>query len=249
MGDGAVTSSEAAGRKPQATGRREAAGRSLRGIAFQGAALFLFIPFVLFLFLRQPLGPGWSVAVGLAIMLGHRFIAAPWMAKFADVRCLWCGRVGVSHAFPILAGGRTWTMSACSAEHAGLVARVLRFVQRFRVLIAIGIFVPLAWLVLASLAAAAGRPLLPHQLNALLFRVVVAVTVVTAATVPSVIAGGKPAVRDVARDSERGPRGQQPLRCPFPLHNLFLLGLGKTLWVFRIVGAWWIVDALVRLSR
>jgi hypothetical protein len=174
-----VTSPEAAAPGPPATGRQKAAGRSLLGIAFQGAALFLFIPLVLFLFLRQPLGPGWSIAVGLAIMLGHRFVAAPWMAKFADVRCLWCGRVGVSDAFPVAANGRTWTMSACSAEHASLVARFLRCLQRWRLPIGTGIFLPLAWLLLASLAAAAGAPILPHDVNALLFRVVVAVTLVS----------------------------------------------------------------------
>lgn len=199
----------------------------------QGIVLFAFIPLVLFLFLRQPLGPGWSVAVGVAIMVGHRLVAAPWMAKFADVRCFWCGRVGVSQAFPVIAGGRTWAMHACSEGHAGLVAHFLQFAQRFRAAVAAGIFLPLAWLLVASLATAAGRPLLPHAVTALLFRVVVAVTVVSAATVPFVGAGWKPA--------------PPPLRCPFPIHNLFLLGIGNTLWIFRIVGAWSIVDGALAL--
>lgn len=206
------------------------------GITLQGAALFLFIPLVLFLLLRQPLGPGLSVAAGVAIMAGHRFLAAPWMAKFADVRCLWCGRVGVHSHFEVLAGGRCWTMSACSEEHAGAVARFLRFLQRFRAPIAAGIFLPLAWLLVASLASAAGWPLLPHDTNALGFRVVVAATVVGAASIPFASAGWKPA-----------PPG--PLRCPFPLHNLFLLGIRNVLWVFRIVGVWWLVDGAWRLVR
>jgi hypothetical protein len=206
------------------------------GITVQGLLLFLFIPVVLFLFLRQPLGPGLSVAVGVAIMLGHRFVAAPWMAKFADVRCLWCGRVGVDSHFEVLAGGRRWPMSACSEGHAGEVARFLGFLQRFRAPIAAGIFLPLAWLLVASLASAAGWPLLAHDTNALIFRLVVAVTVVSAATVPFARAGRKLA--------QRGS-----LRCPFPLHNLFLLGIRNVLWVFRVVGAWWLVDGAWRLVQ
>jgi hypothetical protein len=201
-------------------------------IAVQGVLLFLFIPLVLFLLVRQPAGPGWSVAIGLAIMFGHRFLAAPWMAKFADVRCLWCGRVGAGRTLPVVASGRTWQMTACSDSHGMQVTRFLGFVFRFRASIGLGIFLPLAWLVVASLAAAAGWPLLPHATNALAFRVVVAATVVAASIAPFAFAFAAPA---------------PPLRCPFPLHNLFLLGIRNVLWVFRIIGAWWLIDGLLRL--
>jgi hypothetical protein len=201
-------------------------------IAIQGLLLFLFIPLVLFLLIRQPVGPGWSVAIGLAIMFGHRLLAAPWMAKFADVRCLWCGRVGAGRPVRVAAGGREWQMTACSESHASLVARFLGVLFRFRALIGLGIFLPLAWLVVASLAAAAGWPLVAHDTNALVFRLVVAATVVSASIVPFVFAPAQP---------------EPPLRCPFPLHNLFLLGIRNVLWVFRIVGAWWLIDGVLRL--
>ncbi len=202
------------------------------GLAGQGILLFLFIPLVLYLFLGQPFGPGWSVAIGLSIMFGHGLVAEPWAAKFADVRCLWCGRVGGSESLEVVSGGRAWPTRACSAEHAALVRRFLDFVFRFRLPIALGIFVPLAWLVGASLAAAFGHPLLPSHTNALVFRVVVAATVIVASLAPMVPAGA-------------GER-TSPARCPFPLHNLVLLGIGNTLWVFRLVGAWWLVDAWLR---
>ena len=217
--------------------------RLTNALMLQGLLLFLFIPLVLLLFLRQPLGPGWSVALGLAIMFGHRLVAAPWMAKFADVRCLWCGRAGAGLAVPVIAGGREWRMTACSNAHAALVARFLGSVFRFRIQIALGIFVPLAWLIVASLSSAAGYPLLPHDTNALIFRVVVAATVVTASLVPFV---GQAFFRRIPFSAQSIPFGQ-PLRCPFPLHNLFLLGIGNTLWIFRVVGAWWLIDALARL--
>ena len=204
----------------------------LPGLALQGILLFLFIPLVLYLLLRQPMGPGWSVLLGLAIIFGHRFLARPWAMKFADVRCLWCGRVGAAEMVPVVAGGRTCPMSACSDEHAARARRFLDVVFRFRVPIAAGIFVPLVWLVASSLASAFGHPILPHHTNALVFRVVVAVTVLVTSLAPIVPAGA-------------GRRGAVT-RCPFPLHNLVLLGIGNTLRVFRLVGAWWLLDALVR---
>lgn len=217
--------------------------RLTNALMLQGLLLFLFIPLVLILFLRQPLGPGWSVALGLAIMVVHRLLAASWTAKFADVRCLWCGRVGVGRTVPVMASGRRWQMTACSDAHAALVARFLGSVFRFRTPIAIGIFVPLAWLIVASLSSAAGHPLLPHDTNALIFRVVVAATVVTASLAPFM--GQTSSARSPA--SALDPPLDHPLRCPFPIHNLSLLGIRNTLWMFRIVGAWWLIDALARL--
>jgi hypothetical protein len=218
----------------------------------QGVLLFLFIPLVLFLFLKQPIGPGWSVALGLAIMVGHRLVAAPWAAKFADVRCLWCGRDGIGRTVPVFASGRQWRMNACSDTHAALISRFLGTIFRFRVPLAIGIFVPLAWLILASLLSAAGRPLLSHATSALVFRVAVALTVVTASLAPfadpTFFRRSPSSVLPSPFSVGRSPL-DQPLRCPFPIHNLSLLGIGNTLWVFRLVGAWWLIDALVRLKN
>ena len=50
-------------------------------LTLQGILLFLFVPLVLVLYLRQPLGPVVSILIGLGIMFAHRFIAAPWMAR------------------------------------------------------------------------------------------------------------------------------------------------------------------------
>jgi hypothetical protein len=209
------------------------------GLAAHGIALFLCIPLVLVLFVRQPLGPGWSVGLGLVIMFGHRFVAAPWMAKFADVRCLWCGRVaspGARVGLTVTAAGQAWAMSACSPGHAQEVGRFLRFLDRYRILIAAGIFAPLVALLADSLAAAAGHRWLPPGAGVLQFRLIVAITVVSTSVA---YLGGAP---------EAGSP-PTPLRCPFPLHNLFLLGIGTTLWVFRLVGAWWLIDGAVRLWR
>ncbi len=228
-------------------------------LTIQGALLFLFIPLVLFLYLRQPLGPGVSIVVGLVIMFGHRFVAAPWMARHATQRCLWCGcrlrstslpgappRTGPaqdfgpaiatkdsSPAIRVISGRTEQVMVACRRRHRDDIARFLTFVTRYRAPIAIGIFVPLALLLAGSLAQAAGYTLLTHDWNTWQFRTVVAFTVVVVSL----------AYRAVSFSTG-------PVRSPFPLHNFFLLGIRNTLWVFRGVGAWWLaVGALYLLSR
>jgi hypothetical protein len=228
-------------------------------LALQGAALFAVIPLVLFLYLRMPLGPGFSLALGVLLMLGHRFIAAPWMARNARRRCLWCGRSGTMPAdmeqqlagelphparpqsmgevarparvsrtltapLTVTAGGREWHLVTCRAAHRELAQRFLSFVASFRIPIALGIFVPLVVLIGGTFALALGHSIIPDEWNRFQFRTLVALTVV----------GTSIGYRAV-------PVPSGTLTCPFPLHNLFLLGIGKTLWVFRIVGAWWLV--------
>jgi hypothetical protein len=203
----------------------------MRRLACQGIFLFAFIPLVLFLFLRQPLGPGLSLILGLAVMFGHRFLAAPWMSRHANARCLWCARQSDSaSSLEVRAGGRMWVMAACGEEHRLRASRFLTFLNRFRVPVRLGIFIPLLLLLGGSLAGSLGHPFISHELSALQFRVAVAATVMAASV-------GYLAVRSSA---------ERPT-CPFPLHNLFLLGIGNTLWVFRLVGTWWLVDGFLRL--
>ena len=201
--------------------------------ALQGVVLFAFIPLVLVLFLRQPIGAGPSVVLGAIIMFGHRFLAAPWMARHATERCLWCGRsVAAGDPMEVMAGGTSRMVVACSPAHRLLAGRFLTFIMIARTPIAIGIFVPLAVLLGGSLALAAGFPLLAPEWNAWQFRMIVAFTVVCAS---------------LAYRAVTVPAGK--LACPFPLHNLFLLGIRNTLWVFRVVGAWWLVGGGISLAR
>jgi hypothetical protein len=199
----------------------------------QGILLFAFIPLVLFLFLVQPIGAGASVIAGLAVMIGHRFLAAPWMARHAAERCLWCGRATRGgEAFAVTAGGRSWMMAACGPAHRALAGRFLTFVARFRAPIAIGIFVPLGLLLGGSVAQALNHAIVLREWNAWQFRMIVAFTVVgTSVAYPTV---------DLP---------DATLACPFPLHNLFLLGIRRTLWIFRLVGTWWLISGGIMLAR
>jgi len=112
----------------------------------------------------------------------------------------------------------------CPGAHEARLSRFFTFVQRFRHPIAAGIFVPLIVLLAGTAAVALGRPFLAPQTNVLQFRLAVALTVVS-------VSLGYLAIREPGT----------PLRCPFPIHNLSLLGVGNTLWVFRVVGTWWFV--------
>ncbi|HEX9639171.1 MAG TPA: hypothetical protein VGB99_16680 [Acidobacteriota bacterium] len=201
-------------------------------LSLQGAALFAFIPLVLYLYLELPLGAGGSLIVGLLLMFGHRFLAAPWMARHATERCLWCGRSGdLTERFVVQAAGRPLTLAACGPEHRGWSARFLNFAARFRAWIGAGIFLPLIVLLGGTAALALGHPLIPLEGNRLQFKLVVAATVVA-----------------TSMFYRLGSPSAGSLVSPFPLHNLFLLGVRSTLWVFRLVGIYWLVTGLVSLA-
>jgi hypothetical protein len=210
---------------------RASGGR--RRLALEGALLFAFIPAVLVLYLQQPLGPAPSLGLGVVVMLGHRFIAAPWMARHAGERCLWCG-LGVAEPDPaieVAASGGVLRLRACGEAHRERIGRLFTFVSRYRIPIALGIFVPLFILLAGTLMIVVGRPVIALEMNRLQFRLIVAITVL--ATSLAYLGAG-------STDAS--------LSCPFPLHNLFLLGVRNTLWVFRVVGVWWLILSALALA-
>jgi len=201
-------------------------------LVLQGIALFGFIPLVLWLFLAQPLGPGWSLALGTGIILGHRTVAGRWALRRARERCIWCGRPGrITHDVPVSGRAATVVFGACDGMHKDAARRFFGFVDAHRLAIGLGIFVPLAVLFVGTLLRALGISSLAHNLNALQFRLVVAATVVFASLA-----------------YRTAPPAREP-RSAFPVHNLFLLGIRNTLWVFRLVGAWWLASSAWQLTR
>ena len=53
---------------------------------------------------------------------------------------------------------------------------------------------------------------------------------------------GSPLVVLASLAYRTAPASLEP-RSAFPAHNLLLLGIGNTLWVFRLVGVWWLAAA------
>jgi len=188
-----------------------------------GVLLFLFIPLVLFLFVRHPQPVGLSLAAGVVLMLGHRFLARPYMARALPLKCVWCNRVlaGSPAETLELRAGEQMLEARCCAGHAQPAAKFFSFLQTWRWPLRLGIFVPLLFLLAALAASAAGQPA-PVALATAWFQLVVGVTVNVAAF--GYLAAGE----------------QAPARVPFPVHNFFLLGIRNLLWVFRLIGLWWL---------
>ncbi|HEY0511570.1 MAG TPA: hypothetical protein VGH73_06680 [Thermoanaerobaculia bacterium] len=191
-----------------------------------GGLLFLFIPLVLFLFVRHPAPVGVSLGAGVALIAVHRFLARPYMERVLPVKCLWCNRVPpASPASLELRSGGRGIEARCCAAHRQPAAKYFSFLHAWRWPLRLGIFVPLLFLLVALAAAAVGQPA-PVSLATTWFKLVVGVTV-------NVAAFGYFAAGVAARE-------HAPIEVPFPVHNFFLLGVRNLLWIFRLVGLWWI---------
>jgi len=215
---------------------RPKAGSALRlGDRWAGVLLFLPVPLVLWLFTRQPLGPWASLGLGVLLVLTHRLYARPFALSRAGRRCLWCGSpagegpgVDVDEPF-----GRT-SWRACGAAHASALARTLGWAAERSRLLAFGILGTLALFLCLSVAAALGRPAWLEAADAVaVLRLGVALTVLPFGWLAPL----------------SGPAGGPRGRLPFPLHIQALLGTLWVLWLFRLVGLWWLIAALLHLAR
>ncbi|MGE0639291.1 MAG: hypothetical protein AB7G12_05795 [Thermoanaerobaculia bacterium] len=194
-----------------------------------GAALFLFIPLVLYLFVAHPAPAGWSLAAGVGLMLGHRFLARPYFLARRPVTCAWCHRTfaandAVGHALDLTAGKEKVAILACE-QHVDPTRRFFGFLDSYRPYFRASIALPLLAMLVAIGALAAGNERGIAWTPSLtdLFRLLVGITVHVAAL---------------------GPYAGSPVRAAraaFPVHNFYLLGIRATLWIFRLVGVWWIV--------
>jgi hypothetical protein len=203
-----------------------------------GVLLFLFIPVVLFLYVRHPPPVGLSLAAGAVLMVGHRWLARPYMRRALPWKCIWCNRVlppeaGAETASLELRAGAETLSARCCPAHRDPAARFFTFVQGWRWPLRLGIFLPLLALLAALAAAAAGRAVRLDAATAL-FQLAVGITV-------NVAALGTLFVRPQAPGA--------PVAVPFPVHNFFLLGVRLLLWIFRLVGIWWIWKGIAFFVR
>ena len=206
----------------------------LRAIGF---GLFLFIPVVLVLLLAQPLGGWQSLLLGGALMVGHRFIAQPFSERHRSRRCLWCGREIVpesAESVPVVRpNGKVVDYRTCPPSQRDCARRWLglhRVATDYALPIRLAIVLPLLNLVLVDLELATlGRSWMSHHDASLLFRGVIALAVVSISFF-YLLHRPQPGIAWVAPAK----------RFAFPPHNLSLLGSGWTLWIFRVVGIWWL---------
>jgi hypothetical protein len=195
-------------------------------IHLSGIGLFLFIPLVLFLFLRFPLGILPSFGLAIFLMLSHRFVAIPFMNRYRGSRCFWCGKASRARTGLTVQANKLLEFQFCEEICLSPAKRFFDFCSRYRTFFRVGIFVPLAWYVITMLLVGFGKFDFPVEWNRFIFQFFVAITVVS-----------------ISFLYRSGNETQQP-SFPFPIHNLFLLGARNTLQVFRYVGLWWIAASL-----
>jgi len=197
-----------------------------------GVLLFLFIPLVLFLFVSEPVSAGGSHLLGVAIMFAHRLAARPYMLANLSRRCLWCGAaVETGERVPAGDRGGPLVFSACAPACRDRALVFVAFAERWRAFFLAGIGVPLAVFVATGLLAAAGVEVLSREARLVIFRGVIAATVLSAALL-----------------HRTEPLPTRSPRFPFPIHNVFLLGIRLTLAVFLVVGALWLVQTALILA-
>lgn len=199
-----------------------------------GIGLFLFIPLVLVLYLRMPLGTAPSLVLGGSIMVAHRFAARPFLERRLADRCFWCGRgVGAgAEVVPFSSKGRVVPARVCSGRCGSRLDAFARFTAAARPALAIFILLPVAVYLANGLVWIAGHPGIPVDAARWIFKAPIATAVVGASFLYPI-----------------GPRLGRDPAVDFPVHNLFLLGVGNTLWVFRVVGVWWLAEGALALGR
>lgn len=181
-----------------------------------GVLLFLPVPLVLWLFTASPFGVGISLVAGVAIMITHRLYARPFALRSG--RCLWCGG-RAERTLEIAEPGGATDWSICSPDHERSVRRFLGWAWRQRWFLRAGILGAIAGLLIA-------QPLTHSPAVAWAFRGVVALVVLPLGW--------------LGPSASPTPRA----RSPFPVHLQALIGSRVVVWLFRIVGALWLVGAL-----
>lgn len=200
-------------------------------LRLEGLLLFSFIPAVLYLFLRQPVHELAALGLGVAIMFGHRLLAVPFMERNLLKRCIWSGaEIAPGCGYRVTSGGVERTFNSYIDPYRDHAARFFTFAQKYALPLRVLILGTLAYYLLAEILRALGVLPISHATNAAIFQGVIGLTMVL--------------VFLLHRFVEPIPHNKGPVQFPFPVHNVFLLGIRWTLLVFAGVGAWFTVNAV-----
>jgi hypothetical protein len=195
-----------------------------------GVLLFLFIPIVLFLYLTFPIGVIPSILLGIFLMFGHRFIARPFMMKNLAKRDIWDGSVIKvrSYSFDIVDSKERFKFYSNNGKNMENSIKFFNFIRKHRVIIGPAILATVFWYLISVLISEIFPSLryLSNDTMITIFKLLISITVVAVSFIYRL---GSTTV---------------PVQSVFPSHNLFLLGIRWTLWIFRLVGFWWLVVEL-----
>ena len=148
------------------------------------------------------------------------------MNLYRGHRCLWCGRTARPREALLVNTGLQVEFQACMEGCVTKARRFFDFCLSHKNLLRLGIFLPLAWYVVTMLLNGFGLLDFPVDWDRFIFQFCIACSVVS-----------------ISFFYARGKETETPAFA-FPIHNLFLLGIQKTLLVFRYVGIWWIAASL-----
>ena len=193
-----------------------------------GLVLFLFIPLVLYLFIIHPRPVLLSLGIGVFLMLSHRFPARAYMKRVASVKCLWCDRCFKPHdqRVALLVNGKQRLKIYVHPEHERPVRQFYGWLHRGRFFFQAGIFIPL-FLLLVSLLVAGLNGTDVTNLTTQIFKGIIGWVV------------------NIAAFGYIRMKPDEILKPPFPPHNFHLIGIRNILWIFRIVGIWWLTQVLL----
>ncbi len=195
---------------------------SSTGRKILGVLLFLCVPFVLYIYVRQPEPLIYFFPIAFVVMMGFRFIAFPYMKSVHRHTCIWCWndlkQADTASQVELPAPIDVFTCP----EHKDQTLQFFVFLSRYRYGLWFGIFGPLLVLLVALVLKLKGIPG-PVLWATPLFQFVVAITVLATSVLYQ---------RETMSHVEM---------IPFPIHTFYLLGIRTILWIFRIVGIYWLI--------
>jgi hypothetical protein len=124
-----------------------------------------------------------------------------------------------------LRSGERTIEARCCPGHRQPAAKLFAFLDSWRWVLRAGIFLPLLLLLVTLAAAAFDLEPQVEEVTAF-FKLAVGITV------------------NLAAFGYLFVQARSPAAVPFPVHNFFLLGVRNLLWVFRLIGIWWIWQGL-----
>lgn len=206
-------------------------------LRLQALLLYLVVPLAFWLLLAEPGDARIAVVAGALLLIGLRFVAAPFIEKTHGVRCIWTGaEIAPGCGYRVITNGREWTFNSYLDALRDRAAKLFTFAQKFAWPLRIAYIGPIAYYVAAELARTSGIGAAPsHGTNALVLKGALAVAALATFV----------GFRFVTPTPHHA---KDAVRFPFGIHNVALLGMRWTLAVLLIVGLWWTVDVARALA-
>ncbi|MFG0316511.1 MAG: hypothetical protein ACF8XB_04500 [Planctomycetota bacterium JB042] len=203
----------------------------------QGVLLFLIVPIAFWLLLAQPYEPRAALVLGALLLFGLRFLAAPFVRRTHPVKGIWTGgEIAPGCGYRVVTDGREWTFNSFNDPVRDKAAALFTFAQKLAWPLRIAFVGPVAYYVAAEFARVAGvEGVPPHATNVLVLKGVLAVAALGTFV-------GYRFVQPIPHHAK------DPVRFPFGIHNVYLLGMRWTLAVLLVVGLWWTVDVARALA-